>query len=231
MSIKVISFSLWGNDPKYNDGAIANAAMSELFFPGFECWFYLHYGTVPVKTINELLKYSQVRIIFKEGDLSNFDIKPMTWRFEAIDDPRVELMLSRDTDTRFLYREQLAVNEWIQSGKIFHIMRDHPHHNYKILGGMFGSRKIPNFNWGNSISKFPRFEDRNYDQDFLREIVYPLIQHSAIIHSNFIKFDYEIIRPFPIKYDAFFHFVGEYVYRDESRSEFHVNELKNFLNL
>jgi hypothetical protein len=34
----------------------------------------------------------------KSGDLSY--IKPMMWRFESIDDPEVEIMMSRDTDTR-----------------------------------------------------------------------------------------------------------------------------------
>mgnify|MGYP001420838220 CR=1 FL=1 len=30
----------------------------------------------------------------------------MTWRFESIDHPDVEINLSRDTDTRFLLREK-----------------------------------------------------------------------------------------------------------------------------
>ena len=50
------------------------------------------------------------------------------WRFETIDDPDVEINMSRDTDTRILLREKLAVDEWLASGKTFHIMRDHPHH-------------------------------------------------------------------------------------------------------
>ena len=47
----------------------------------------------------------------------------MMWRFEAIDNQDVEIMMSRDTDTRILPREVKAVEEWINSNKIFHIMR------------------------------------------------------------------------------------------------------------
>jgi hypothetical protein len=65
------------------------------------------------------------------------------WRFEAIDDPEVEVMMSRDTDSRFWLREKLAVDEWLNSDCIFHIMRDHPYHFFPILAGMFGTKKIP----------------------------------------------------------------------------------------
>ena len=44
---KVISFSLWGNNPTYNIGAIKNAELAKEFYPDFECWFYIHEETVP----------------------------------------------------------------------------------------------------------------------------------------------------------------------------------------
>ena len=144
--VKVISFSLWGggcptqccsND--FYIGAIKNARLALDFYPDFECWFYVHKETVPQNIIDELNSISNTKIIYKTGDLNKN--KPMTWRFESIDHPGVEINLSRDTDTRFLLREKLAVEEWIKSDKIFHIMRDHPHHVHCILGGMFGIKK------------------------------------------------------------------------------------------
>ena len=39
--------------------------------------------------------------------------------------PLVEIMMPRDTDTRIFLREKLAVDEWLKSGKLIHIMRDH----------------------------------------------------------------------------------------------------------
>lgn len=222
--LKVISFSLWGNNINYLDGALKNADMAKIKYPDFQCWFYIHKGSVPQEYIDKLMAKDNVRIFTKQGDLSKN--KPMTWRFEAIDDPTVEIMLSRDVDTRIYDREVQAVNDWIKSGKLFHIMRDHPHHKFSILGGMFGSRKIPNFKWKPMINEIVQKSERNYDQDFLAKIIYPKIKNNCMIHASFNKTEGKECLDFPIPYDDDFHFVGEYVYADESRSPQHINILK-----
>ena len=227
--VKVITFSLWGNKPIYSIGAIKNVELAKQFYPDFECWFYIHSPTVPENIINELQKHNNVKILFKNGDLHNS--KPMMWRFEAIDDPTVELMMSRDTDTRILLREKLAVDEWLESGKIFHIMRDHPYHSYFIQGGMFGIKKNPNIpSLCNLINNFKQNGDRVYDQDFLRDIIYPIIKNDYFIHASYnIQNEEtgEYVKPFPIPYCEDYHFVGEYVYEDETRVLEHINMLKN----
>jgi hypothetical protein len=220
---KVISFSLWGDNPNYIIGAIKNVELAQFVYPEFECWFYIHEETVPKETIEQLQTYPSVKIIIKHGDLSNN--KPMMWRFEAIDDPEVEIMLSRDTDTRFTRREELAVNEWLNSDKLFHIMRDHPHHGYQILGGMFGSRKISTLpSWISIMDTFVQDGPRMYDQHFLRDYVYPQIVNNSIVHAKFHKFE-EHAKDFPIDYDSDLRFVGEYIYADESRSQSHIDIL------
>ena len=52
--IKVLSFSLWGNNPTYNIGAIKNAELAKQYYPNFECWFYIHSPTVPINIVNKL---------------------------------------------------------------------------------------------------------------------------------------------------------------------------------
>lgn len=226
---KVLSFCLWGDNPTYNLGAIKNAELAKDFYPDFECWFYIHTNTVPTDTIEKLKSFDNTKIIFKSGDLINENCKPRMWRFEAIDDPEVEIMMSRDTDTRILLREQLAVNEWVTSTKLFHIMRDHPHHNFVILGGMFGTRKLQQItNWTNIINLYNKKDNRMYDQDFLKEVIYPVIKNDSIIHASFHKLESHAT-DFPIHYLSDFRFTGEYVYHDESRSVFHINELKKSL--
>ena len=225
---KVISFSLWGNNPTYNVGAIKNAEQAKIIYPDFECWFYIHKESVPKETIIELEKLDNTKIILKSGDL-NIN-KPMMWRFESIDDPEVEIMMSRDSDTRIYQREKLAVDEWINSDKIFHIMRDHPHHNFCILGGMFGTKKIPQIpSWINIMNNYIQTGNKMYDQDFLRDYIYPIIRNNSLSHCSFHKIESQC-REFPIKYDDEFHFVGEYVYHDESRSIEHINILKSYLH-
>jgi len=224
---KVISFALWGNNPTYTIGAIRNAEEAKKFYPDFECWFYIHLETVSSDIIIELQKFDNVKIIFKTGDLNI--CKSAMWRFEAIDDPEVEIMMSRDTDTRFWLREKLAVEEWLQSEKIFHIMRDHPHHDFTILAGMFGTRKIPEIpSWKIIMDKYIKDDMRNYDQNFLRDYIYPVIKDNSIIHATFSKKELHAAN-FPIEYDNDYNFVGEYVYADESRSQSHIDILKNSL--
>jgi hypothetical protein len=225
---KVISFSLWGNKPMYTIGAIRNAEDAKTVYPDFECWFYIHQETVPKEIIEKLQEFSNTKIIFKSGDLNH--IKPMMWRFEAIDDPDVEIMMSRDTDTRFTLREQLAVKEWLNGDKLFHIMRDHPHHNFEILGGMFGTRKLEEVkSWSIIMNEYNQNnEARMYDQDFLRDFIYPIIKEKSVIHASFHKKEAHA-KNFPINYFKNLRFVGEYVYEDGSRSKFHVDELKKSL--
>jgi hypothetical protein len=224
---KVISFSLWGDNPTYTVGAIRNVELAKNFYPDFECWIYLHKQSVPKEIIQQLNTHFNVKIIYKDGDLTNENCKPRMWRFEAIDDDEVEIMISRDTDTRILMREVIAVNEWINSGKIFHIMRDHPHHDSHILAGMFGARKIKELtSWSKLINNYVKCNNRMYDQDFLRDYIYPLVINNSIVHATFYKKEVHAA-DFPTKYCSEYKFVGEYVYFDESRSERHINILKS----
>jgi hypothetical protein len=226
--VKVITFTLWGDKQKYNIGSIKNAELAKQYYPDFECWFYIHSPTVPENTIIELQKHENVKIIFKDGDLKT--TKPEMWRFEAIDNPNVEIMMSRDTDTRFLLREKLAVDEWLQSGKLFHIMRDHPYHESHIQAGMFGTKKNPNISsFCKLINNYRQCDDRGYDQFFLRDMIYPIIKNDSFIHASYNILNGETgeyVKQFPISYDNDYHFVGEYVYEDESRVLEHSNMLK-----
>jgi len=226
---KVLSFCLWGNNPTYNIGAIKNAELAKILYPDFECWFYIHKDTVPKEIVDKLNSLENTKIIFKSGDLTNENCKPRMWRYEPIDDLEVEIMLSRDTDTRILMREKLAVDEWLLSENLFHIMRDHPHHNFCILAGMFGTKKIPQIpSWTNIINLYKKTDNRMYDQDFLRDYIYPIIKNNSMIHATFNKMEHNA-KNFPINYCNDFNFVGEYVYFDESRSQEHINILKQSL--
>jgi hypothetical protein len=222
--IRVIGYSLWGADPTYNIGAIRNAQLALYVYPKWECWFYIHIPTVPQSTISELRKYPNVKIIEK----TDFDA-PRTWRFEPIDHPHVQVLISRDTDTRILLREKLAVEEWLSTDKSFHIMRDHPHHEMKIMAGLFGTKKLAGVIWRDQIVKYKcDANSRDHDQDFLRDYIYPLVKTSSLVHTNFHIYEGETAKPFPIPH-VNGHHAGEYVYADESRSVHHIRALENAL--
>ncbi len=205
---RVISYSLWGDNPKYTIGAIKNAELALTYYPDFECWFYVDENTVPKDIIDSLKNFSNTKIILRNGDLNH--CKPMMWRFESIDDPEVEIMISRDTDSRFLLREKLAVDQWLESGKLFHIMRDHPFHGIEILGGMFGTRKVPSIpSWIELMKNCIQNYYRDYDQYFLRDYVYPLIKDDVMIHASHCKYEGDKCLNFPIDFDSEGHFVGQ----------------------
>jgi hypothetical protein len=66
----------------------------------------------------------------------------MSWRFLVASVPFVSTYVIRDIDSRLSEREKAAVDEWILSGKKFHVMRDHPAHGVlPISGGMWGGTR------------------------------------------------------------------------------------------
>jgi len=226
VSKNVIAFSLWGDKSTYLKGAVINAKDAQLFYPDFECWFYIHSESVPVETVLELSSLPNVKIIYRTGDLTT--VKPMMWRFIAIDDPEVTIMMSRDTDTRILQREKVAVDEWLNSEYPFHIMRDHPYHDTPILGGMFGVKKIPEIpSWKTLVDSYIQQGHRDYDQTFLREVIYPIVKDSAMIHATFYRIENERCRHFTVPYDDEYRFVGEYIDHDGSRNNHQINALKS----
>jgi len=214
----VIAFSLWGDKKMYTIGAIRNAKLALEIYPGFECWFYVCSKTVPKEIINELENFSHVKIVYKN------DSKPMMWRFEAVEDKNVDILLVRDTDSRLNSREQMAVKQWVQSDKTFHIMRDHPHHTVPILGGMWGIRNSK-FSWKSFMDKIEQIGDKGYDQVFLEKYIYPLVKENSMIHANFYKLESNTYN-FPIEYDENFHFVGEVYDENDIRIMEHVKILE-----
>jgi len=189
---KLITFSLWGNNPKYTIGAIRNAELSEKIYPGWVCRYYIG-ESVPDKIIETLESFSNTEII-RMGESGNWS--GMFWRFYPAGEEDVEVMLSRDTDSRLNYREKSAVDEWLESNKGFHIMRDHPGHGTEILGGMWGVKRgvLPNIK--KQIDNYRKGEFWQVDQNFLREVIYPIVKKNSIIHDEFHNYNNDK-RPFP----------------------------------
>ena len=115
---KIISFSLWGDNPKYTIGAIENAKLAQEIYPDWFSYFFVS-SSVSEDIQNQLLSIPNVVLFYKDhpGDWSG-----MFWRFETSYDLEVDISIFRDTDSRLSLREKYAVDEWIQSDKTFHIM-------------------------------------------------------------------------------------------------------------
>jgi len=197
---KIISYSLWGDKPMYNVGAIHNAHLANEIYPGWISRFYLG-RSVPNETIKEIKAIDNTQIVIVE---SADDWTGMFWRFFAIDDSDVTIF--RDTDSRLSNRERIAVNEWLESYQPLHIMRDHPLHSERIMGGMWGVKskafmqtlkkdqnivktKISSFfelttKWLEFNSRKGNVNRKGIDQEFLRTI-YKLMSKYAWIQDQF----------------------------------------------
>lgn len=200
---KIIAFALWGDNPVYTIGAIRNVELAKNIYPGWQCHFYVN--RVPDDILKRLSEFKNVSVHImipskwaKYGRRAG-DAQPensMFWKFMPYINLDFEhksnsFMLSRDTDSRLSWRERYAVDEWMSSGKLFHIMRDHPNHNAPILGGMWGMRGgFAGLN--RLILNYKQTHKKLVDQHFLADIIYPKIKNNCLVHDEiFAK------KPFP----------------------------------
>lgn len=179
---KIISFSLWGDNPKYTVGAIKNAELAKSIYPDWKCRFYCA-NDIPNSILFNLEIYDNVEII-KMNNSGNW--KSMFWRFMPASEEDVDVLICRDTDSRLNLREKSAVEEWLSSDKGFHIMRDHPAHGFPILGGMWGSKKGAVPNMKDLINSFPQQDLYGTDYQFFASIGNE-IRGNILVHDEFFR--------------------------------------------
>jgi hypothetical protein len=213
---KIVSFSLWGEHPKYLIGALENIKAQRLLLPDWKCRFYCH-SHVDLKWINELYKEgAEVVLKDEEPYIKHMDAPGMFWRFEILMDKDIERCIVRDTDGRITQREKNCIKDWERSGKEFHIIRDNAMHNTRIMGGMWGCTKsfIDRIDYCDLILQFNKLRYQNVyatDQEFLARMIYPLIKDSACIHDDWERYSDEISRKIPHLRDEQ-HYIGEPIY-------------------
>jgi hypothetical protein len=201
--MRYISYSLWGDNELYNIGMVKNAEQVPEIYPGWQMIVY-HDNSVPTETLN-ILENLNVKLVNVDGHTHG-----MFWRFFASDLVDCEYAIFRDGDSRLSTREKMAVDEWIESGKTIHVMRDHPAHQIPygnnglgILGGMWGIKgnTIP---MKDSIENFSKNKTMGYgiDQTFLKTI-YNVFENDRCTHDDFFE-----KKPFPIKRENG-RFIGE----------------------
>ena len=188
---KIISFSVWGSNPKYAEAAYQNLLLQPKIYPGWICRFYID-ETVP-RDLRIKLEHNAEVIMMPKSD----GCYGLFWRFEPLKDNTIERFIVRDSDSRLSIREAVAVKEWEESGKEFHIMRDHEQHAAYICGGMWGAtsefiKKVKNIydqelqNYLSSLTFKEIFKIRgkyfNTDQPFLWRYIWPKIINTHIAH-------------------------------------------------
>jgi hypothetical protein len=216
---KVISFSIYGNTPMYTTGLLKNLQLSKDIYPDWKVYIYYN-NTVPKNFIEQYRQFDNCKLF----DMSDFPGPGVLWRF--LPKENVERFVSRDADSRLLIREKMAVDEWIESAKSLHIMRDHPHHGLPIYAGLFGLVVTPDLNLREDILNFvnsyynPHLFNKFSDTHFLNKYVYNRFINDMISHNScYYNPEFPNSKPFPIRIDkSDFKFVGEIYNEDDSRN-------------
>ncbi len=185
----IIAFSLFGADWRYLKGAVNNAIVARYLYPGWTPRFYVD-DSVPADAVQTLLQEgAQVKTV------PRLPVEPYgpLWRFLVEDDRDVDLYLVRDADSVMNMRERAAVEDWLASGRPYHVMRDSPKHCELILAGMWGAHRGNLSPMGKSLTAYAkananRLNDRALDQKFLCDHVWPLIRRDALVHDSCFGF-------------------------------------------
>jgi hypothetical protein len=134
-------------------------------------------------------------------------------RYFVYDDLDVKVFISRDTDSIINYREEAAVNEWLDSDCKLHIMADAGSHKWIMAAGMCGIKNDYKINFKTSLIEYNNSRpDQNYqcDASILEHTIFPLYKNSYIQHySAGHKLDNN--KPFPQHKEIDCQFVGSYI--------------------
>ena len=142
--------SLYGSDRRYTMGAIRNAQLAPVNYPGWQLRFFTELpgliepkrGVVPPGVLNRL---RELGAVIHDVQPPTRSLAPMLWRFTVTDDPNVDVFIVRDCDSRLTPRDSAVVNDWLNQDpkkSVFHCIRDHPDHSlYSVSGGLWGARR------------------------------------------------------------------------------------------
>ena len=190
----IIAFSLFGSNSKYCEPAILNVQEQPQVYPHWVCRFYVD-DSVPGHVINRL-RAGGAQIVPVGAPAAQWP-GPM-WRLLALDGRQAHRILFRDADSVISPREAHAVDQWLVSGKRFHMMRDAYSHTELMLAGLWGAvaGSLPPLAQLMAHFMSAPLQSRHFaDQYFLRQYVWPYARVSLMQHDSVFGFMDAV--PFP----------------------------------
>ena len=211
----VLSYSLFGKNAWKRYGEfiknIAEEAERNILYKDWSIRIYTDALSLPVdlqkqyKQRYKNLLFCNIAKIPKYGDLSYRNAR--IWRYIPIADVSVDITCVRDLDSPLLNRESDAVQQWMDTDTVMHIMRDSPEHTSKIMGGLWCFRGSKDRNFSQMILELAlkysqnrsleREADKFNDQHLLNAYIWPLIKNDVIQHDAFSCIHHKHTTPFP----------------------------------
>ena len=183
----VISFSLWGTAPFYAYGAMINLVLARTIYPGWGCRYYVA-ADVPRSCV-AFLRDNGADVRNMEDEYPGVGLFQ---RFLVMNDPKVRRFLVRDCDARLSAAEAALVRQWIDSGKPFHVVRDHVLHNELMIGCTWAGRTDCGID---IVELMRRYFSRTggptarygHDQRMLGLMLWPLIRSRCLVHDKYYR--------------------------------------------
>ena len=204
----IMSVSLSGEQPKDILALIVNVHRFAEIYPG---WIYriYHDESVPdfvLSCINSL-PYVQLEYVSDSKGYASF------WRLLVFRDSTIDRFVVRDVGAVLTWRERYAVDDWIRSNQLFHIMRDHKMHTSPMISGLWGAKKkaiSPSLQKELSLLfENPKLLNLNrHDQVVFSKMIYPLAIRSLKCHDSQFCNAHDKCDPFPSRRQNPLDFVG-----------------------
>lgn len=183
--MNAFSFCIYGNNEYYYNGLSENIKLIQEYYPDY--LIYIYVGNDSRTDLIENMKSMYDRIVWRyTNEAGSIN---MIYRFFAIDNPSIQTIHVRDADSRVHERDRWAINTFMQSNKVAYTIRDNPAHNVRMMGGLWGCKKLP-FSVQSLFQMYRTLllgskNDFGYDQQFLSNFIYPQIVPSFMVFTNY----------------------------------------------
>ncbi|XP_018008233.1 uncharacterized protein LOC108665936 [Hyalella azteca] len=144
-SDRVISVTTFGPSASYEAPLASLIWDSPRLFPGWSVWVYVRHPHP--QQVCTLLRSAQ-HVFFCDsrslpalGDLKRTN--PRMWKVAPLGDPNLRAVYVRSVGSLSSPREAQAVQQWLHSGKTWHVMRDHTQHTMPVVDGLWCARWTP----------------------------------------------------------------------------------------
>jgi hypothetical protein len=191
---KVIAMGLYGSDSLFTYGALRNAQLAPVHFPGWSLRLYVPAANsgwpedmlVPQRMLRRL-RLLGAELVFVHRDLN---VHPRFFPLIVADNSSIDYFVVRDVRNRLSDRDFEVVSDWINADYAFHCIRDHPSHsNHAIVSGLWGAKRAELLALLGqtmlNILQLVADEKSNISMaDFLRDAVWPKVQNCCYCHDS-----------------------------------------------
>lgn len=209
--VNVFSYCIYGSQDKYCLGLIKNLEQIAISYPDFETHIAVG-NDVPDHYIQKYKEFNNTKLTI-HSDITGGRL--MSYRFFPLDDPGVEVMMSRDADSRLTERDRWCIDQFLQSDYKIFTIRDHKNHGTQLMGGQWGMRRIHGFSMQTAYDIFKRsyaqIDRVQNDQDFIRGYIYNVYKTQCVAYTSCYTYPGETAKPIAIPRKDIYDFCGNVI--------------------